>query len=48
MKALEDDFTFMFDHAEGPNRNVCRFCTSWASTDEAVDTLCKAIAALPR
>ena len=48
MKALETDFTFMFDHAEGPNRNVCRFCTSWASTDEEIDALCEAIAKLPR
>lgn len=43
MATLEQDFTFMFDHAVGPNQNVCRFCTSWATTDEEVDTLCAAI-----
>ena len=46
MAGLENDFTFMFDHAIAPNQNVCRFCTSWASTDEEVDALCDAIAKL--
>lgn len=47
MAALETNFTFMFDHIIEPNRNMCRFCTSWASTDEEIDALCAAIAQLP-
>ena len=43
MKALEHDFAFSLDHTEGPNRNICRFCTSWATTDEEVDELVRAI-----
>lgn len=46
MAALEKDFTFMFDHKTEDGGNVCRFCTSWATTDEEVDTLCNAIARL--
>ena len=46
MAALEKDFTFMFDHVVSPGMNMCRFCTSWASTDEEIDALCEAIAKL--
>lgn len=46
MRALEQDFVFMFDHAEGPNQNVCRFCTSWANTNEEIDALVNAITQL--
>lgn len=43
MKELEKNFSFMFDHAEAPDQNVCRFCTSWATTNEEVDALVEAI-----
>ncbi len=43
MEALGHEFVFSFDHALGPSRNVCRFCTSWATTAEEVDTLLAAI-----
>ena len=46
MRALEQDFVFMFDHAEGSDQNVCRFCTSWANTNEEIDALVNAIAQL--
>lgn len=46
MQALAEDFTFMFDHAEGPDQNVCRFCTAWSTSDEEVDALVEAIEAL--
>ncbi len=46
MASLGGNFAFMFDHALAPDQNVCRFCTSWASTDDEIDALCAAIAGL--
>lgn len=46
MAALQEDFAFMFDYAIEADRNVCRFCTLWASTDQEIDALCAAIGRL--
>lgn len=46
MERLREDFVFHFDHAEAPDRNVVRFCTAWSTSDEEVDALVEAIAAL--
>lgn len=46
MAQLQRDFVFHFDHAEGPDRNVVRFCTAWSTSDDEVDALISAIAQL--
>lgn len=43
---LAKDFIFEGEGTLPDGREIVRFCTSWASTDEELDTLCRAIAAL--
>lgn len=40
---LSENFTFMTDKAVDENHKLVRFCTSWATTDESMNALCKAI-----
>ncbi len=42
-ETLARDFVLEFWEEAGPGRSVMRACTSWATPDEAVDCLCKAI-----
>ena len=42
-ETLARDFVLEFWEEAGPGRSVMRACTSWATPDEAVDYLCKAI-----
>jgi len=43
MKKLSKDFIFEFEGVYDKTHTIVRFCTSWASTDEAVDALISAI-----
>lgn len=45
-EALAKDFIFEGEGAMPDGREIVRFCTSWASTDDELDALCRAIAAL--
>lgn len=40
---LSDDFTFMIDKDVDGQNSLVRFCTSWATTEQSVDALCRAI-----
>jgi len=44
--ALAADFIFEEEGALPDGRSIVRFCTSWANTEEELDALCRAIAAL--
>lgn len=46
MNALKADFAFSVWQEINDGRTAVRFCTSWATNDENVDALCKAIGAL--
>ena len=47
-KALGEKYTFIeMDQLEGDLR-VCRFCTSWATKDENVDSLCRDLEKITR
>ena len=43
MKKLSKNFIFEFEETVDKNHTCVRFCTSWASSDEAVDALVKEI-----
>ena len=38
---LEQEFTFVRQKKMGDGTTAVRFCTSWASTQENVDALCR-------
>ena len=44
--ALAADFIFEEEGALPDGRSIVRFCTSWANTEEELDALCRALAAL--
>jgi threonine aldolase len=46
IEALSKDFAFMVWPDNGEAEIPTRFCTSWATTEEQVNTLIKAIEAL--
>lgn len=47
LDALKDEFSFTFWQKTADGHNCVRFCTSWATTDAAVDRLIQVIQGLP-
>lgn len=43
LEQLSTEFGYSYDHRVDETRSVVRFCTSWATTEENVDKLIKAI-----
>ncbi len=46
LRKLEEDFGICYDHQVDEKHSAVRFCTSWATKEESVDTLISALEAL--
>ena len=46
LEKLEGEFTFMLQEKLDSDRSAVRFCTSWATTEESVDALCRKLESL--
>ena len=46
LEKLEGEFTFMLQEKVDGTRSAVRFCTSWATTEESVDALCRKLESL--
>ncbi|MBR4864175.1 MAG: aminotransferase class I/II-fold pyridoxal phosphate-dependent enzyme [Oscillospiraceae bacterium] len=46
LEKLEGEFTFMLQEKTDTTHSAVRFCTSWATTEESVDALCRKLESL--
>ena len=46
LEKLEAEFTFMLQEKTDATHSAVRFCTSWATTEESVDALCRKLESL--
>ena len=46
LERLETEFTFMLQEKTDATHSAVRFCTSWATTEESVDALCRKLESL--